>query len=71
MLRTRDHFFCPLWIVKRDTDPETRKFEGYFSPSLRNVSDSNPVRPQPCLDRHINIVLVQQEYLGKNFHRKR
>ena len=46
-------------------DPETREIDGYFPPSLRNMSDSNPVEH---LDRHIE--LVQQEYFGENFHRK-
>ena len=69
MLRTRDHFRCPLWTIKRDVDPETREIEGYFSPSLRNVSDSDPVKPLNRVSLCC-VFLVQQEYFDENFHRK-
>ena len=64
----RDHFLCPLWMIKRDMDPEMREIEGDFSPSVRNVSDSDPVeRFHRVIFCHIS--LVQQEYFGKNFRR--
>jgi hypothetical protein len=72
MLRTRDHFRYPLWMIKRDTYPEKRKIEGYFSPSLRNVSDSDPIEPLNRVSFKLrHICLVQQEYFGENFHRNR
>jgi hypothetical protein len=71
MLRTRDHFRCPLWMIKRDTDPKTREIEGYFSPLLRNVSDSDPIEALNCVSlRRRGVCLVQQEDFGENFHRK-
>ena len=69
MLRTGDHFLCPLWTIKRDMDPEIGEIQGYFSPSPRNVSDSDPIE---LLNRVSSrrVLLVQQEYFSENFHRK-